>query len=352
MTVQKARTLLLPLVLAAALAPAATARAATDVAYEVGIEASGTFSYASFEGDDDYWNAEEIELDLAYEGTLGDEVVFRDGELISVEGAELPDAAVGGTWTRRGPDGTKVCEGFDDQPASGWMSIAPQYDASEEPIPLDDQEHVYLRPFDHLEPLWSCPDDANFQWELVWTEMAWDAVNDDGTLLAGRNPFDARFELPPEAIGMGYVEQVIPPQVFDTEATCPTGARTGVLWCRLEWSGVVTFRKVWERSAPGGSPTPSPGAATVRAGRARLDLRHRRARVDVACSAACAGTVSIGSRTAGEFALAEAGTVTATARLTRRETRALRRGGTRRLRVFSGGAVVAAEPLRARAPRT
>jgi hypothetical protein len=255
------------LALSAALLGAGSAHAARDVAYSVSVEAAGSFRYASFEGDSEYFSAEEVDLEFAYEGALGEEVVFRNGHVFEAWGSDLPTITVAGAWTRRSPSGTVTCADIDEQAAHGWMRIAGRFDRGEDVVPLDGQEHLHLRPFDEFEPSWDCPDDMNFSWSLATAE---------------RNPFDILFELPPEAVGMGYVEQLIPPQVFEGEERCPTGGRTGVTECRLEWSGKVVFRKLWEKAT-----TPF-----VSASGARLSPRAERVSFELTCVAACSGTAT------------------------------------------------------------
>ena len=306
------------LAITAALLGAGSAHAAGDVAYSVSVEATGSFRYASLEGDGEYFSAEEVDLEFAYEGALGEEVVFRNGHVFEARGSDLPTITVAGAWTRRSPSGTVTCADIDEQAAHGWMRVAGRFDAGEDVVPLDGQEHLYLRPFDEFEPSWDCPDDMNFSWSLA---------------TADRNPFDILFELPPEAVGMGYVEQLIPPQVFEGEERCPSGGRTGVTECRLEWSGKVVFRKLWEKAA-----TP-----LISASSARLSRRAERVTFELACLAACRGTASFripgGNVARARFDAAAGAMRVVTVELGAKARRAARRGRTGKLviRATAGG---------------
>ena len=346
---------LLPAALAAGLLAAAPAQAYTDVAYSVEYEAGGEFTYADYDGIDDFWVANDIHMYFAYDGRLSGAVVFRDGHLFETWGSELPNSEAAGTWELRSSAGNQTCEGSDTHPSHGWTRIAPQFDDSEDVIPLDGLEHVYLRPFDEFEPLWSCPDDTNFMWDLVMTGMADGNMYEDGVLAPGANPFDMLFDLPPEAIGMGYVEQLIPTQRFEGEERCPTSANLHVVNCVLEWSGKIKLRKLWERQvAPSSDPVPpseEPAPAEVDRRTARIDAKAGKARFDVSCTAACSGTAALHPAAAAKasasarrplavrrFALPAAGSERVTLRLGRSARRAFQRARFARLVVRTNSA--------------
>jgi hypothetical protein len=176
---------------------AAPAQAATDVAYSLEVVTQGTFAYEEYEKIGDYWNREEVALDFDYLGHL-DQVVFRDGKLFEAKGRDLPEGTITGKVIQSGNAGARTCTGFDGASTQGWMRFAGQYRPDEDVVPLDGEEHVYLRPFDRYRGGWSCGGDWNFSWDLTAVDSI-AGVEADGAddTKPGDNPFDVLFSLPP-----------------------------------------------------------------------------------------------------------------------------------------------------------
>lgn len=334
------RRFLLPLLGLAVLAPPAHAATVThkDVAYSV--EYSGIGKYDRLDQSDmgtEYWTEDEINLDFMFSGSIDDGVVFRDGHPFDTSGRELGTDTVSGKITYRGAGvGSFDCSVDDNVFATGWMRLM---DDPDELVPLDGERHMWVRPFERFDVTFDC---GGSHPSIDLAEFG--DLDENGEVIAGKHTFDTPFSLPPEVFGMGYIEQIIDTRVV-TEERCPSRTYDTVT-CRLEWSGKVKFRKLWEKEvksengevvppstgpgeapkAPAPTPPPPPKPAPkppvaeddlelaplVEQGSAKLDASGKNATVTVTCGGGCAGTASIiaggagGARAAASRPLASA----------------------------------------------
>ena len=335
------RRLLLPLLGLAVLAPTADAAVTyKDVSYAVTYEGQGT--YEKLDQSDmgtDYWTEEETNLQFTFTGDINDGVVFRNGHPFDTSGDGLGDSSVTGSTAYRGAGGDGLTCPADSEGswATGWTRLmeAPELDR-----PLDAETHLWLRPFERFDITFDCG--GSFPSVGL---VASDGVGEDGEYIPGEHTFDTPFALPPEVFGMGYIEQIIPPQVLTAEK-CP-GHLYETVECKLEWSGKVTFRKLWEKTVtsdgtyqppslppgqehlelvplvqpdpPKPKAPPKPPAADddlelvplVQKGSATVDASGKVATVTVTCGGGCAGTASViaggrGARAAAAKPLARA----------------------------------------------
>ena len=327
------RRLLLTLLGLAVLAPAADAAPTyKDVAYSVVYEGQGT--YERLDQSDmgtEYWSEEEVNLQFTFIGDISDGVVFRDGHPFDTSGDGLGDSTVTGEIAYRGSGGGLTCPAeSEDSWATGWTRLmeAPELDR-----PLDGETHLWLRPFEQFDITFDCGGSH----PGVGLVVA-DGMGENGEYIPGEHTFDTPFALPPEVFGMGYIEQIIPPQVLTGEK-CP-GSLTETVECKLEWSGKVTFRKLWEKTVtsdgtyqppslppgqehlelvplvqpdpPKPKAPPKPPVADddlelvplVEQGSAKVDASGKTATVTVTCTGGCSGTASVIAGSSGARAAA------------------------------------------------
>ena len=333
------RRLLLPLLGLAVLAPPAHAATVThkDIAYAVHYEGVG--KYYKLDQHDmgtEYWGEEEVNLDFTFSGDINEGVVFRDGHPFDKSGRDLGEDTVTGSIEYRGAGGAGMtCPVDDNVFATGWMRLM---EDPSEVVPLDGETHVWVRPFERFEVNFDC---GGSHPSVDLAEIG--EMEENGEITAGRHTFDTPFSLPREVFGMGYVEQLIPTQVVTGER-CPTRTYDTVE-CRVEWSGKVIFRKLWENTVtsedgevlppsthkgdipmdipplipPAPKPAPKPPVSDddlelvplVQPDSAKLDASGKTATVTVTCGSGCAGTASIiaggsGARAAASKPLASA----------------------------------------------
>ena len=135
-----------------------------------------------------------------------------------------------------------VCEGKDvrDEP----LSVTSLDGAGPTPYGLR------FKPFDHVEFVdHKCPGSAIDPTDLFETDgdphALWEPAGD-------MSVFEQRFELPPEAVGMGKIVQVVKPQPGQVLAgNCPGYSQQEGERCTatLAWSGTITFTKTGGTSA-------------------------------------------------------------------------------------------------------
>jgi hypothetical protein len=329
---------------AAALAAAATsapaARAADvpgmgkDIAYDVNVEGQGKYTYSERidRGGAGEWDGHDVDLTFTYGGEITDGVVFRNASPLDTTGDDIPQGAATGTYVHTGNGGASpACEvdaGFD--PVSGWMRMVDDADL-DLIAPLDGSMDLWIRPLDRFDVLFDCPgEDSHPGVSLVLPALD-DDLAADGTIKMGHNPFDIRFNLPKDVVGMGQIQQLDPARVIEGVA-CPGSIADQTTTCRLEWTAKVTLTKLWEKAAPSSSPAPAPQdkapagkdddlllplvavdpvpdedllVPLVPQGKASLSADASKASFSVSCTGGCTGTASL---TAGSGAGTRAAT--------------------------------------------
>jgi hypothetical protein len=298
----------------AVLSFAGTASAAThtDIAYAVHFEGTGKYHKLDhFEYGAGYVSEDEYDVQFSFSGDINEGVVFRDGHPFDTSGKDLPTATVTGNLVTRGMGGGSTCPVDEPQPSRGWMRIT-----EPELTPLDGETHIYLRPFEQFEASFDCLDSFPDVSLYDFSEL-----DEEGIVPVGKHTFDTEFTLPQEVFGMGYIEQLLPVKVVEGER-CP-GRQYETTECRIEWSGKVTLRKLWENrftsdgapappsTAPGDDPTdrlvplvpaPQPPSSSdddvelaplVEQNSAKLSPGARSASVTVTCASGCSGTLAV-----------------------------------------------------------
>ena len=327
------RRLLLTLLALGLLLPATAGAAGTykDIAYSVDYAGVGTYEKIDrYDYGEDTWHEEETSLDFTFEGQMNDGVVFRNGHPLDVSADDISSSSATGFYEIRGSGGTERCPVVDEDASHGLMRFTePELNA------LDGETHVILRPFDRFEPMFDCGD--SFPGAMLVDPWDHDA---EGNVVPGGQQFDVEFTLPPEVFGMGYIQQLIPVQI-NTGARCPGAIEDATQTCKLEWSGKVILRKLWEKTGtfddlrPAPAPTPAPEVAPppppkppippkppvadddefliplIEPGSAKVDASGKTATVTVTCGGGCAGTASViaggpGARAAASKPLASA----------------------------------------------
>jgi hypothetical protein len=315
---------------AVAAAPAGAAVVHKDVAYWVEFQGEGDYHYAEHRDFGTLWDETEMLLDFRFGGVI-DEVVFRDGHLFDTTGIDIPSGQATGTlgFVEGGdrPRRTGTCDTDGDDPVVGRAELRGQY-LDGEPVPLDGEDHVFLRPFDHLEVGFAnCPELAAGTNSTVLGGPRFDRYPDDnGVLRGGDHLFDMPFSLPREAVGMGYIEQLIPEQTFEG-VECPNGFVPEVTTCSMRFHGKLVFRKGWEKEVRSGGevvppstnpadevqlvplaplvPPAAPSRPRSPATSSRAALKGSTASFRQSCAAACTGTASVFPAGAGARAAAK-----------------------------------------------
>lgn len=256
---------------------------------------------------------------------MGAGVIFRNGSPFDTEVDDLPDGLATGEYAMRGngPVDPPCTATPDDDPTKGWMEFVDAADLPGGLPTLDDEVHLFLRPFDAFDVTFECTTDSHPGVSLA-RPFGDDAHYDDGTVKFGSNPFDIAFSLPREALGMGYIEQLIPIQAFEGER-CPHYGEYETTKCRLAWQAKIKFTKLWEKPIDAtatptptatSTPAPVPPAAPdddwlvplvpapapddddwlvplVPAAKASLSSNARKASFSVACAGGCTGTATL-----------------------------------------------------------
>ena len=293
-----------------------------DIAYAVSYEGAGKYQKIDRSDHGEDWTEEEVNLQFTFSGEINDGVVFRDGHPFDKSGDDLGESTIAGDIQYRGSGGGLTCPVMADKSwATGWMRLMEDPD---EVVPLDGETHLWIRPFDQFIADFDCG--GSFPGASLTT---FDTLDEDGYAKAGTHTFDTPFSLPREVFGMGYVEQLIPLQVVDGER-CP-GRLYDTTTCRLEWSGKVIFRKLWEKTVkidppaapapapksddddflvplvpPAPKPAPKPPAdeddwlvPLVQQSSAKVDASGSSASVTVTCATGCSGDIELVPLTTG-----------------------------------------------------
>jgi hypothetical protein len=348
----------------AASAPA-SAEAYKDVAYWVEFQAEGGYRYANHRDYGTIWDETEIGFAFDYKGEIS-EVVFRDGNPFDTSSWDLPSGSAagginfveGGDRPRRtGACYTPAQGSFDSR---GKSAIINKY-GPEDPVPLDGEVHLFLRPFDEFTvPFENCPELAALtnSWVLGGPKITAAPFEDE--IRGGDAYFDMPFSLPRDVVGMGYIEQLIPETSFSGVA-CPSSFDPDVTECELRFSGKLIFRKGWEKEVtptgayqppstapPGHVPpkgslaaqTPAKPKAPAKPTASNAAVKGAKASFRQSCAAACSGTASLfanGARGAAKakgrakplakvsFRLAAGGAKTVTFKLSKTARRTLKR---------------------------
>jgi hypothetical protein len=258
-------------------------------------------------------------------------VVFRNAMPLDTTGDDLADGTATGTYVNTGDGGADpactVDPGF--FPAQGWMRLVDDSDLSDV-MPLDGSVDIWVRPLGRFDVLFDCPADTSHPGVSLVMPTADDAVDDKGNIKMGYNPFDIKFNLPRDVIGMGYVEQLDPAKTIEG-VTCPGYIAEQTTNCRLQWSAKVKLTKIWEKPSPS-SATPSPGPTTqqqqptppppakppatkppvvddddlllplVPANKVSLNADGSKASFSVSCAAGCSGSASLTAGAGGAHA--------------------------------------------------
>jgi hypothetical protein len=247
-------------------------------------------------------------------------------------------------------------------------------------MPLDGSMDLWVRPLDRFDVMFACDGDSHPGVSLVMPEFD-DDLDAQGTIKMGHAPFDIKFNLPRDLIGMGQIQQLDPAKVIEGVA-CPGYIADQTTTCRLEWTAKVTLTKLWEKAAPAATPAPEtkppapkPGpdddllvplvpqkpipdedllVPLVPQAKASLSADASKASFSVSCSGGCQGSASLTAGTgAGSRAVrAAAAKALARARFTVPAGRAkkvtIRLGATARRAVRRAGGARVAVRLTAR----
>ena len=320
------RRLLLPILGLAVLAAPAHAVTHKDVSYSVYYEGTGTYEKIDHTDYGEDRTEEEVNLQFSFDGEISDGVVFRDGHPFDKSGDDLGHSTISGDVQYRGSGGGMTCPVMaEDSWATGLMRLM---EDPSEVVPLDGETHLWLRPFDEFNAMFDCG--GSFPSANL---ASYDFMGENGFVEAGKHTFDTPFSLPREVFGMGYIEQLIPAQVVVGDR-CP-GRLDDTVTCKLEWSGKVSFRKLWENTVESGGgevgPSAGPGdvpvelvplvpkpappkppvaddddwlVPLVQQGSAKVDPGARTASVTVTCGGGCSGTASVVAAARGARAAA------------------------------------------------
>jgi hypothetical protein len=307
-----------------------------DIAYDVKVEGQGTYTYAERldRGDGD-WDGHDVAMTFNYEGEITDGVVFRNASPLDTTGDDIPQGSAAGTFTLTGSDGAGASCTVDQgsNPIHGWMRMVDDADLTMV-APLDGSMDLWIRPFDDFNVQFDCPsEDTHPGVGLV--KGAIDAeLDDQGRVKIGQSPFDIRFNLPRDIVGMGQIQQLDPAKVIEGVA-CPGYYADQTTTCRLAWTAKVTLTKIWEKAAPSTTSTPPaqgrPPAdkhpdddllvplvppkpdpdddllvPLVPQAKASLSADASKASFSVSCRGGCTGTASLTAGTAGARAGAAA----------------------------------------------
>ena len=251
---------LIPLALCAAFALPSAASADSpsyEVEYAVAIDVTATWSYAYFH-DRGGQNTDRSQYSASTRitGKVND-VLFRNGRLITADRAGLVDitATGGGTQkiTRWNPIHQRVDTDEDTCTAGGTSQSAAAMKRAEDQGPDANRERLFVRLSSHALFAMECNKFEDFNVDLARPGMEFP----EGT-------FDYDLSLPLEAIGMGtIIENVSAAPAQRSPQWCPGAPDPHVTDCQLNWSGTLTFTKVDEHQygiepLPGGQ-TPSDG---------------------------------------------------------------------------------------------
>lgn len=324
---RRAAPLLLALGAAGASAASAAPAAAVsrDVAYAVDVRLEGRYVYQErSDSGEGFWTGQQTAIGFEATGRL-DQVVFRSGSPDPTAEQDISDGVAGGEYLFSGSDGGRTCRIYsDDDPTQGTMRIADELEVTDDLQPLDGETKIWLRPFDRYRISVVCPDGTNSSVELT-TPNGSERYLPDGAIWPGRHPFDIRFGLPRDTVGMGYIEQIIPERRLEGEA-CPGWNAGFTERCELTWEARVRFRKRWAR-------------ARVAPARARLERRARRVVLDLRCAGGCSGEATVQAGTKGRgpvlartrYRVADGRTAAVAVPLSARARRAVTAAGAARL---------------------
>jgi hypothetical protein len=348
-----------------------------DIAYDVKVEGQGKYTYAETVGSGEYANTNTAALDFNYTGEISDGVVFRGGRPQDTTGDDIPRGTATGTFAAAGGDGaSSTCDvdaGYEN--AHGLMRVVDDADI-DLMAPLDGTEDIWIRPFDHFDVLFHCPEeDVHPGVVFIAPDLQDDERDEHGELKVGHNLFDIKFNLPIDIVGMGQIQQLDPAKVVEG-VRCPGYIADQTTTCRLEWTAKVTLTKLWEKPTPG-TTTPPPAKTDdddlllplgppkppaknddddllvplVPQSKAKLSADASKATFSVSCSAGCSGTASVTAGSGGgagtravaakaakplataKFTVAPGRSKTVTIRLGTRARKAIRRAGGARVAV-------------------
>lgn len=389
------------LLLAAAATPGASAAdlpsKGKDITYAVEIDGEGTYTHSVKDVGPDGWDGHDVKVTFYYKGAIGDGVVFRNGVPFDTKADDLPDGLAAGFWQQTSSNGNgPECLSNVDDPSKGWMRFVEDGDLPGSVAALDDDLHLWLRPFDAFDVGFDCPGLDQHPGVSLNTAFG-EAQYEDGTPEFGLQPFDATFTIPRDVIGMGYIEQLIPLQVFEGER-CPHFLGEEVETCRLEWEAKIKLTTLSEKPIDGGTtppvqqpqtqppppsqppappkpPAPKPDpedddwlVPLVPAAKASLSQTAAKASFSVSCAAGCTGTASLTAGTGAKastaarkrpkplarasFKLAKGQTKRVTLKLGAKARRAVKKAGGARVvvRTVAGGKATT-KTLKLRLPR-
>lgn len=247
------------LTLAATLCAFAATPALAHAGSEYRVEATGSGSYKlniDFSTDDGI-ETRTAEASFAWSSQL-DGVRFDDaGQLIGVTEVPTKPTVLTGTLKRAidlvsktAPDRAIhiTCEGAEVRdPGLSTTSLS---QVGSEPYGLVFEPFSSVDFTDH-----KCSGSKTEAWDIFGTDgdphALWEPAG-------GMSVFEQRFELPPEAVGMGKIVQVVNPQPGQVLAgNCPGYSQAPGERCTatLQWSGTITFTKT-AQTAP--APTKKP----------------------------------------------------------------------------------------------
>jgi hypothetical protein len=177
-----------------------------------------------------------------------------------------------------------------------------------------------FRPGEHFEVMFACPmsdhpgDASHPSFDLLQAGVGTGVVPE-----VGSGPLDLNYAMPPEAVGMGYVEHIVRPEAWQTDAQACPGRGEDTIGCKLDWEARVVMRKTGEKGDPAPAPPkpaptpdndddllvplvppkPAPEAdddllvPLVPQGKASLNRRGDAASFSVGCPSGCSGTGTV-----------------------------------------------------------
>lgn len=320
--------------LAAAPADAAKQQRPREVRYQLEYSAWGSYAFhehRAFGGDT---ADERYDFEITAAGDV-DVVTFRNGAPLDVALADRTEGLVGGEFLGwyQFEDGSSLQAACAVSPGLDAAAGMTRLGEVGELARLDGEVELALRPFDRLDVSMTCGDRGTAATTLL---------NDAEPL--GEGPFDLRFTLPRDIVGMGTIEQLVGERTI-SGAACPGVRQGGEATCTLHWQGRVRLRRIkGGRTAKGstGAPIPaaptapgaptSPGAAgSVLRGVSAKDVRvapsGRTVTVKVACRADCTGAIVVAPGSQRPFTLRGGRARRVTVRLDRSTRQAVRSDG-------------------------
>lgn len=307
--------------LAAAPADAATKKP-REVRYKLEYSAWGSYAFHEHRNLGGETADERYDFEITAAGDFA-VVTFRNGAPLDVAEADRTEGLVGGEFLGwyQFADGSSLQAACTASPGLDSAAGMTRLEEVGELARLDNEVEIGLRPFDRLDVSLTCGDRGTAATTLL----------NDGTV--GEGPFDLRFTMPRDAIGNGYIEQLVPERTI-TGAACPGLRQGGEATCTLHWQGRVRLRRIKGRSTRTGTASvpATPGAAGsvlkgVSARSVRVAPSGRTVSVKVACRAACTGAIVVEPGAQQPFTLRSGASRRVVVRLDRTTQQAIRRDG-------------------------